>query len=79
MQTKFSLNDKVQINYRDETVIGIITEINEREFKVVSLTNIDLGWFPNDVGSYVQLYTQDVDEVQQSLETEDTLIGGTLD
>lgn len=54
---RFSLNDKVQISYRDETVCGIITEINDKEFHVMDC-DIDLGWFPNDVGNYVRLINQ---------------------
>ena len=52
MQTRFNLNDKVKIVFRDETVYGVVTEINDTEFHVMN-GNIDLGWYPNDVSNYV--------------------------
>ena len=50
---RFNINDKVKIVLRDETAIGFVDEIAEREFHVVGENNRDLGWYPNDVGGYV--------------------------
>lgn len=55
---RFKTNDKIKIAFRDETAIGYIREIKEREFHVIAENGRDLGWYPNDVGNYVRLINQ---------------------